>query len=221
VVNDLYNLNPDRVGQVDNYLTFSDKYGKDSERWRGVDLGLTTRFASDLLVQGGLSTGRTVTDDCEVRAQLPEIAVLNPYCHVTEAFQTNVKFVASFTIPRVDLQTSAAFQSFPGPPVVANYVASNALVQPSLGRPLSGNASSVSVNIIEPGSVYGDRVNQLDLRFSKILRFGVTRSTFSLDLYNALNAAPVLTENTAYARFRQPIQILQARFARISLQLDF
>jgi hypothetical protein len=208
------------VGQVENYLTFSDNYGTNSERWRGVDVGVNTQFA-DILFQGGLSTGRTVTDNCEVREQVPEIAVVNPYCRTVEKFQTQVKFVGSYTIPRVDVQTSAAFQSFPGPPVVANYVATNAVVQPSLGRPLSGNAQNVSVNLIEPGQEFGDRVNQMDLRFAKILRFGITRSTLAFDLYNAFNAAPVLTENAAYAQFRRPIQVLQARLARISLQFDF
>ncbi|MBI4263428.1 MAG: TonB-dependent receptor [Acidobacteria bacterium] len=221
VVSGLYNVNPDKLGQVDNYLTFSSTYGKDSERWRGVDVGLMTRFAADLLFQGGLSMGRTVRDNCEVRAKVPEIALTNPYCHVAENLQTNVKFVASYTIPRVAVQASAAFQSFPGTPVVANFVASNAVVRPSLGRNLAGGASSVTVNLIEPGTQYGDRINQLDLRFGKILRFGTARSTLSLDLYNALNAAPVLTENSSYARFREPRQTNQARLARISLQFDF
>ena len=53
----------------------------------------------------------------------------------------------------------------------------------------------MTVNLVTPGSLYGDRVNELDLRFSKVLRFGGTRTKISLDLYNALNANPVLTYN--------------------------
>jgi hypothetical protein len=221
VIGNLYNLNPDKVGQVDNYLTFSSNYGGESERWRGIDIGVVTRLTANLMFQGGLSTGRTVTDRCALRSELPEIGVTAPYCRVAEAFQTQVKFVGAYTIPVVDVQASAAFQSFPGPAIAANFVASNAIVQPSLGRPLSARAASVTVPLIEPSSMYGDRVNQLDLRFAKLLRFGGTRSTLGFDLYNATNAAPVLTENSAYARFRAPIQILQARLARISLQFDF
>ena len=220
-VTGLYNLNPNSVGLVDNYLTFSKNYGADRERWRGIDATVATRLARGILLQGGFSTGRTTTDNCEVREKLPEISPLNPFCDVTEAFQRQVKFVGAYTIPRFDVQASAAFQSFPGPAIVSNFPATNAIVQPSLGRPLSGNAQNVSVNIIEPGTFYGERLSQLDLRFSKLLRYGQTRSTLSFDLYNALNANTVLAESNAYGRLREPVSVLLARFARISLQFDF
>ena len=57
----------------------------------------------------------------------------------------------------------------------ANYVVSNAMVAPIIGRPLAGNAPNITVNIIEPYAAVGERVNELDLRFQKILRFGKTR----------------------------------------------
>ena len=59
--------------------------------------------------------------------------------------QTQVKFVGTSLVPRVDVQVSGTLQSVPGPVVLANYVVANALVQPSLGRPLSGSAANVTV----------------------------------------------------------------------------
>ena len=69
--------------------------------------------------------------------------------------------------------------------------------------------------------MYGERLNQLDLRFAKILQMGGTRATASLDLYNALNANPVLTLNNAFAAWQQPRSILNSRFAKIVVQVDF
>ena len=67
----------------------------------------------------------------------------------------------------------------------------------------------------------GDRLNQLDLRFAKILRFGRTRTAINLDLYNALNANPVLTQNNNFAAWQVPLSILDARLLKISGQFDF
>jgi hypothetical protein len=69
--------------------------------------------------------------------------------------------------------------------------------------------------------MYADRTNQLDLRFSKILRYGRTRATTGVDIYNALNASSVMSLNNAFANWQQPQSILPARFAKVVLQFDF
>ena len=79
------------------------------------------------------------------------------------------------------------FQSKPGPALLANYAVPAAVVAQSLGRLPSRNVTNVTVNLIEPGSMYGDRRNELDLRVAKILRFGRTRTTVGADIYNLLN----------------------------------
>ena len=120
----LYNLNPNKVGQVDNYVTFADNFGKQIEHWNGVDVTVNARPGSGVLLQGGMSTGRTSTDNCEVRAQVPEnSARLNPFCHVDTKFLTQVKLLGTYTVPKVDVQVAATFQSLPGPQITANYIA--------------------------------------------------------------------------------------------------
>lgn len=52
------------------------------------------------------------------------------------------------------------------------------------------------------------------------------RTVVSVDLYNALNANPVLAENAAYrdttvSGWRIPTSILPARFAKFGVQVDF
>jgi hypothetical protein len=159
-------------------------------------------------------------------ARLPQLiatataATPQPYCHIDTAFLTQVKALGSYTVPRIALQVSAAFQSVPGPQIAANYNAPNAVVQPSLGRPLSGS-NNVTVNLVTPGTMYGERMNQLDLRFGKILRYGRTRTAASIDVYNVFNSSAVLTESSAYAIWRTPQVILVGRFAKITVQFDF
>jgi hypothetical protein len=154
---------------------------------------------------------------------LPELAPLTSrdYCRVNTNFLTQVKMLASYTIPRVDLQVSGSFQSIPGPEVLANFVAPNALVAPSLGRALSGGAANVTVNIVEPGTVYGERLNQLDVRFAKILRLGGNRATLNLDLYNALNGNAVIQQSNVYGNWQQPQGILVGRSVKVSAQYGF
>ena len=67
-----------------------------------------------------------------------------------------------------------------GTSVAANYNVSNAIAQASLGRPLSLGAANTAVNMLLPGQLYGDRVNQVDMRFAKVLRFGRTRTLAQL-----------------------------------------
>jgi hypothetical protein len=237
-VTGLYDLNPNKVGQVDNYLTFAENFGGQSEHWTGLDLTMNTRW-SGIQIQGGLSSGRADTNYCDVVDDLPEMlfglrtlartnaaSVLVPaqFCDMKEAFLTQVKFVGSYTIPKIDVQLGGSYQNIPGSQsqMAANYVATNAVVTPSLGRPLSGGAANTTVSIVEPGAIYGDRVNQLDLRLAKILRLGgAKRTTVSLDVANVFNSNAVLTESVVYTTWRQPQTILTARFVKIGFQFNF
>jgi hypothetical protein len=58
--------------------------------------------------------------------------------------------------------------------------------------------TAVTDGTIAPGTLYGDGVNELDLRLAKVLRFGRTRTNVGFDVYNLLNANPVLTYNAAF-----------------------
>jgi hypothetical protein len=222
VIGGLYDVKPASFGLATNeIMTFARNYGKVVHQWNGVDVTLNAQPREGLMVQGGVSTGRTTRDDCEVRAKLPETALANPYCRLQEDFLTSIKFIGSYLIPRIDVQFSTSFRSEPGPERAANYTAATAEVSRSLGRNLSGGARNVTVNLVEPGTLFGERLNQLDVRFAKILRAGRTRTTASIDVYNALNGNPVLTESAAFATWLRPENILNARFAKVVVQLDF
>jgi carboxypeptidase family protein len=232
----LFNVKPEKFSvPADNFITYAGNYGDQTRRWDGVDVSVTARPGTGLMLQAGTSTGRTTTDICEIVDDLPEIllgarnlgdASANNWlpasnCRQQSNFLTNVKFLGVYMIPRVDVQVSTTVQSYPGPLIVANYVATNAVIAPRLGRSLSGGAANMTVNIVEPGTMYGERSNQVGLRLAKILNAGGARTTASLDIYNLFNANAILTQSNAFASWQRPQSILNPRWAKIVLQVDF
>jgi hypothetical protein len=224
-LSNLYNVTPALSGVTNNFQTFSSNYGNEMRRWNGVEINFTARVRDGLTFQGGTSTGRLATNDCELRELLPETGLLNPFCNETPPFTTQFKGLGSYVIPIIDVQLSGTFQSLVGDQLAANYSFTSAEVAQSLGRPLSGNAQFATINLVDPGDVYGDRINQLDFRVSKILRFRGTRAQLALDLYNALNANSVESYNQTFVAgsgsWPRPTSILEARFIKITTQFDF
>jgi len=245
-VTGLYNLVPNMVGQEDLYSQLSSNFGEMTENWHGIDVSVNARLRNGLTVQGGTSTGRRFRDNCDVRAALPETyswtstaavqttrvntstgALANPYCRAVDPFQTSFRGLGTYVVPKIDLNVSLTWRSDPGGELAANYVVTSAIAQPSLGRPLS--SGNVTVNLVEPGTLYGARQNNLDMRIAKILRFRGTRAQFGVDVYNLLNTDVVTTYNEGYTAptatsgsiWLTPNSILPARYVRLNMQLDF
>ncbi len=241
-ISGLYDVVPTLAGQISNNVTDSRQFGNWHQSFNGVDISLNVRVPGGLTVQGGTSTGQNVADACEVRANLPElsagigaglvgstVSTTSPYCHVAYGVLTQMRGLTSYTVPKVGVLLSAVFQSKPGALLSANYVVTSAVAAQSLGRPLSGAATSVTVNLVEPGTMYGNRINQLDLRVAKVLKFGGTRTMIGLDMYNALNSAAILSYNQAFnptvtsgaSAWLSPTSVLTGRMIRISAELTF
>lgn len=236
------NINPAALGRfANNYVTFASDYGNQSAYWHGVDVNVNARVRNGLVLQGGTSTGRGVRDSCEITAALPETLLVagvwqqSASCKVTETWQTQVRGLAAYTIPKADVQLSVSFQFKPGTlgvggndsatngqSLAANYNVPTAVAAQTLGRPLSGGAANQTVNVLVPGQMYGDRVNQVDLRLAKIIRLARTRTMVGFDLYNLFNSNPILAYNQTYgAAWLRPTQILQPRFVRFNVTVDF
>jgi hypothetical protein len=151
--------------------------------------------------------------------------VFQPFCDTSTGWVTRFTALATYTVPRVDVLVSGTMRSDQGTRLAANWAAPNSATV-GLNRPFAGiGGQTLSLNLIEPGTLYGDRVNEIDLRFAKILRFGRTRSNVGVDLYNAFNATPVLTYNQTYSpattTWLRPTSVLQARYVKVSAQIDF
>jgi hypothetical protein len=239
-----YDINPSKFGRVNNLITFANKYGKLTDVYNGIDITLNARLPHGALVQGGMNMGHEVTDLCDVigKADLPAATIpasigsslvtslsglASPsanFCRIVPPFfLPDIKLSGSYPLPWWGLQMSATLQSVPGPMIVATYVASNAQIAPSLGRDLAaGVAGTATVQLVAPGTMYGDRLNQVDVRATKTVRVHGTGIKGIVDVYNVFNRSPALSLNTRYGPvWQQPFIILTGRFAKFGLQVDF
>ena len=222
MIDGLYNVKPESFGEAQILHTLARNYGEQTEHWNGVDVTLNARLQNGLTLQGGVATGRASENSCEIRAALPETAVNDPYCDTQEPFLTNVKLLAVYTIPGIDVLLSGTLQSYPGPEVSAIFRANNAAVTPSLGRPLSGRARNIAVDLIPTLSEYGERRNQVDIRVGKVFRIAGTRTTVNMDIYNLLNVDSITGQNNNFgSAWLRPTRTVLARFAKISATFDF
>jgi hypothetical protein len=236
-VSGLYNVTPTAAARLnDNFQTLDSNYVTQTQAADTISLNVTARPRSGLTLQGGFNTANTHSDSCGLRDLLPETGVTgvtqngyNPWCDTSTGWVTRYTALATYTVPKVDVLVAGTMRSDQGVSLAANWAAPNSATV-GLNRGFAGIAGqTITVNLIEPGTLYGDRVNEINLRFAKVLRFGRTRSNVGVDLFNAFNSAPVLTYNQTYsptvttgtAAWLRPTSILQARYVKISAQIDF
>ncbi len=219
------------------FVTLASNYGKDTEHFDGVNVTLNSRLQNGLLIQGGLGTGRQVTNICGVVDKLPEMlhtffgdptrlfffaATPKEFCEANNGFRTSIQGLAAYTIPKIDVQISGTFQNLPGAVVTSN--ANYGLFGTAGAGPF---VPFKAFQIVDPGALYVERLNQIDFRVSKILRFGTTRTAVNFDFYNVTNSNSVLSENFAYSGpnvnpgWRSPTSILLPRLFKFSAQFDF
>jgi hypothetical protein len=245
-------VKPGKFGVLDNFQTFTSNIGGSSNTFNGVDVTVNARLR-DVTIQGGTSTGNVVEDECGVVEQHPEIYIsglgwggtldffkqFNPslgqwpqaFCHRESGWQTNLKGLASYTVPTIDVLLSATWKSvpYPGnnfPSVTSQSLGAQVLAVPiaetNLGRPLSSGLPIEFLNIVHPGELYGDRLTQTDLRLGKNLRYGRTKTLVALDIFNLFNSnTPDVYQPTYGATYLNPLSITVGRFFKLSAQIDF
>ncbi|HEV8317910.1 MAG TPA: carboxypeptidase regulatory-like domain-containing protein [Vicinamibacterales bacterium] len=232
----LYDINPSKFGQVQEVVTQSSHFGNRREVYNGVDATFNWRFGRGGLLQGGTNFGRTVTE-C-VQPDKPQQFCVN----VPPFFRPQLKLAGSYRLPLWDLSVSGTFQTLPGISIgfvgasglvgletqgaaqnSGTYSATNREIAPSLGRNLASGAAGVaSVSLLEPNKYFEDRLNQLDIRFSKAIQVGRGRVRGNFDIYNVFNSAAVLSLNAFYPRnYLKPAQILGGRLLKFSATFDY
>ena len=226
-----YDLRPESVRVPDELTVLASTFGGETETWNGFDVTVDARI-ENFLLQGGLSTGRVARNYCDLQSALPEAipdvtAITGnaagdtaslEFCDRAENWLTQVKLLGSYTLP-YDIQIAATLQNQSG----AERAATVQFTETSLGRPLVLYPGGVSINLIEPGTFYGERFNQLDVRFTKIINLGGgSRLRAMFDLFNVLNANAIMAEDPSFGpSWPAPVVIMPGRLAKFAFQFDF
>jgi hypothetical protein len=95
----LYDVTPTKFGTQNNLVTASDQFGERTEIYHGVDATIQARLGAGAFVGGGLSTGRTATNNCFASAR-PDLTPAgftantprsNDFCDVAPPWSANTQ----------------------------------------------------------------------------------------------------------------------------------
>jgi hypothetical protein len=193
----LADISEAKFGKSQQLITQASNFGKQTNVNNFVNVGFNARFPGGGRVGGGLDTGRGVSNTCFVVDSPQEL--LN--CEVVTPWMMNmqVKLNGTYTLPG-DIVASLVYQNISGLPILANYQATSASIQKSLGRPLSGKTAVATVPLIVPNTMFEKRRNQVDLRLGKRFVVGPKmRFQANVDLYNMLNSNSITARNNSYS----------------------
>ncbi len=168
-----------------------------------------------MTLRGGLSTGSTSTDECALVAAVPRSP--GEFCQAATKWLTQVKLLGAYTFP-YGIQAAGTLRSSAGPERRATWL--HDASSTDLGRPLFNGTQRM--NILEPGTTYGDRINVFDLRLTKLLSIGgQARMRAMIDFYNLFNSNAAIIEDTRLEQNFAPAAIVNGRLVKFGVQFDF
>ncbi len=203
--------------------------GKEREAYYdGVNFNVNARMRNGLFVSLGTQTGRRVDDDCNVVINFD-----NPDprgCHDADPWQTTIRGLGSYTIPKIDVLVSATVRSQTPLELDADLVIPNTQVRTLLGGTLppgllsTGN-STISLTDPDHRLFASNRRTQVDMRFAKVVRLGRTRTDVGVDLWNLFNTNYATAYEGDYgpvgSEWLNPTSIYAPRFVRLNFTVSF
>ena len=130
-------------------------------------------------------------------------------------FTQEFKLAGNYSLP-LGVDIGAVLQSFGGLERVITW-------QPAANLYPNGQRTQSQTLILnEPGSLFGERWDQLDVNFKKNIRYGNKVHTFQLDIFNVFNNNSIRTMNdTVGTSLGQVTAIMPGRFPRLGYQFKW
>jgi hypothetical protein len=210
----LYNINPAALRSINELDTTSPN---NTSTFNSVDFGFNARLANGAILSGGTATGRIRSVDCDVTD--PNSTRFCDESQFDIPWRTTFKVSGTYPLP-YGVRLSGVFQSTAGDRFNQTYFVSAATFRSLTGVAL-GQSSVTLRPLNEPGSLYYDRINQLDFTIAKAFTRGRVRVTPDISLFNLFNANPVYSQTTAYPAVGRPLRILEGRLIRFGVQARF
>jgi hypothetical protein len=214
-----------------------------SSTWDGFDVTVNARFRNGLTTQVGTTTGRGKVNTCDVDTLYNQVnaatgAITGPNprgCNNVEPWQTTVRGLASYTVPKIDVLLSTVVRSQAENNITANWQVPNSVIAAALGHLPPGAPATGNTTILLTDNehlVYsGQRRTQVDVRLAKIVRFGRTRTDIGVDVNNLFNANYTTGFNQTYiyttdnaprpGGWGTPTSIYAPRFVRLNFTVNF
>jgi hypothetical protein len=225
----VYNLNSAKATLYGQGLV--DRSSKDNRSfYRGFEASFSARLAGSAALFGSWTTERNVSVFCESDDnpngptttdlyQGRQVAEGGRFC---DQRQFHIPFVHEFKLAgnyplRYGIDVGAVLQSYAGLERVITW-------QP--GANLFPNAQRTQAQTIvlnEPGSLFTERWNQLDVNFRKNIHYGHGKvHTFQVDVFNVFNNNSIRTmTDTVGTSLGQVTAIMPGRFPRLAYQFKW
>jgi hypothetical protein len=214
---EVYSINPAKFGLVNQFVTNS---SGNSRTYHGIDLSFIARLRNGAQLQGGVNSGKTRITDCQV-----DDPNSLRFCDRSYPFATQFKLSGTVPLPYA-FRVSGLYTGLPGQLTdrEGDFTGLDFPVSYSVVRAIAPGLTQPSVNLrlSRAGEYTLKRSNQVDIAFSRDFNINGMRVRPQVDIFNALNANPVINAITAFGpALLQPREILAARLMRLNLRIEF
>jgi hypothetical protein len=224
----VYNLNQAKnavygIGLVDQSAR------EDRSLYTGFETSFSTRLPGGAMMFGSWTMEKNVSVFCESddnpngppRADLylgRNVANGGRFCdqrNFDMPFLHEFKLAGNYSLP-YGVDVGAVLQSFDGLERVVQWTPAANLY------PNGQRTQSQTIILTEPGQLFGERWDQLDVNFKKNIRYGNKVHTFQLDIFNVFNNNSIRTMNdTVGTSLGQVTAIMPGRFPRLAYQFKW
>jgi hypothetical protein len=223
----VYNLNAAKNG-VFNQGLVDMSANQDRSLYTGFETSFSARLPGGAMMFGSWTAEKNVSVFCENDDnpngpptgdlyQGRNVARGGRFCDQREfnmPFLHEFKLAGNYSLP-LGVDVGAVMQSFGGLERVIQWTP-DAVLFPS------GRTQSQTIILTEPGQLYGERWDQLDVNFKKNFRYGNKVHTFQVDVFNVFNNNSIRTMNdTVGNTLGQVTAIMPGRFPRIAYQFKW